>query len=77
MRKPLTPGEIEEMAADARNALNTKVVQRVFDDMEEIYVNTLKSSNVGDLKATDAHASLRVLEAVKAQLGLYANRRIK
>jgi hypothetical protein len=76
-RKPLSLSEIEDMSADARNALNTKVVWRIFDDMELNYINRLKAANVGDLSATDAHASLRVLEDVKAQLELYANRRIK
>jgi hypothetical protein len=71
----LSPGELEELAADAREALNNRAMQRVFLDLERQYVSVLKSSNVGDLTATTAHASLRVLEDVKAQLQLYTSKR--
>jgi hypothetical protein len=75
--KPLSAMELDDLSADARDAINNKAMQRVWDDLETTYINRLKSSNVGDLTANTAHASLRVLEDVKAQLQLYATKRIK
>jgi hypothetical protein len=71
----LTHAERDEIAADARDALNNSAMKRLFVDLEQTYINTLKSSNVGDLTAATAHASLRVLEDVKQQLLNYSNKR--
>lgn len=72
----LTQAEKEEYAAEARNALNTRVIALVFKDLEDSYIAVLKSTNVGDLPAQNAHASLRVIEDVKARLLSYANMRV-
>lgn len=72
----LSASELDDLAADARDLVNNKAYQRLFVDLEDRYIAVLKSTNVGDLTATTAHASLRVLEDVKAQLNLYTSKRV-
>lgn len=68
MRTKITPADREEIAADCRAFINSRGFQMAFDLLEQNYVDLIKSSNIGELSATTAHASLHVLENVKAQL---------
>lgn len=69
----LQPHEIDERAAEARALLNSNVMKQVFDDLEREYVNRLIHCEVGELTATTAHASMKVLADVKARLQSYIN----
>lgn len=72
----LSPADRDELMSEARAFIHSRAFAVVFNELETMYVNALKSSNVGDLPAATAHASLRVLEDVKAQLQLVAQQRI-
>lgn len=76
MATKLSQSELDDLAADARDLQNNRAYKRLFIDLEDRYISVLKSTNVGDLTATTAHASLRVLEDVKAQLNLYTSKRV-
>lgn len=73
MAKPLQPHEVDELAADATNLLQSKAFKQSFDDLEARYIAQLKSVNIGDLTVPTLHASMRVLEDVKQQLQVYIN----
>jgi hypothetical protein len=68
-----SPLELEDRASDARALLNNKVLNEAFEEMQAEYIQLLIQAPVGDLTATTAHASMKVLEAVKAKLHSFVN----
>lgn len=62
-----------ERAAEARAILASPMITEVFDAIREEYVLELTQAAIGDLRATDAHASIRVLERVRQKLQSYQN----
>ena len=71
----LSPLERDDIRADIRAFVNSPAYVILFDELERNYIGALKSANVGDLQAATAHASLRVLEDVKAQINIIATQR--
>lgn len=71
-----TPMEIEELAADAQACLNSKGLQYAFAELQEEYLTQLIQAEVGGLTASTAHASMKVLEAVKDRLQAMVNEKL-
>lgn len=69
----LSPIEIEERAAEARNFLNSAIVTQIFDDMRAEYIRQLIQADVGGLTAATLHASMKVLDGVRERLQSYVN----
>lgn len=61
----LSPADRDEVIADARNAIHSKGFQFAIDMLRDKYYFDLIQAPVGDLTATTAHASMKVLEDVK------------
>ena len=66
--RELQPHEVEELATDAQALVHNKALQYAFDKLMEGYVGRLKTTNIGDLTVPTLHASMRVLEDVKAEI---------
>ena len=64
----LTGGEREELVADAKATLASKAMEYVFEQAKEEYYQQLIQAEVGGLTASTAHASMKVLEEVRARL---------
>jgi hypothetical protein len=67
----LSPQEIDERAAEARNIIASPFFQMMFAELEQEYVNQLIQADVGELTASTAHASIKVLAHVKSKLQSY------
>jgi len=65
--------DIEELAADARAILGSKVLQLAFEDMERDCIQKLRGIPVGDLTAAHAHATLHVMNDLQNYLQSYIN----
>lgn len=70
MANKINPIEADELVSSLRSFRNSRAFSYMFEKLEGHYVNVLKSSNIGDLKASSAHASLRTLDDLKAQIDL-------
>jgi hypothetical protein len=68
MTKELNIYETQERAADARALLGSEIFHRSLAKLQEEYLQQLIQAEVGGLTAATAHASMKALEAIKAQL---------
>lgn len=73
MKRNLLPHEIEERAAEARSFINSPLVEEIFNDLQQEYLDRLIQAEVGDLTAAAAHASMKVLADVRNKLQSYVN----
>ncbi len=64
--------EVDDIVSAARSFVNSKAYDMIFAKLQDHYISVLKSSNIGDLKASSAHASLRTLDDLKAQIELFS-----
>lgn len=69
----LPPHEIDELASDVKSFVNSRAYDYVFEALQQKYIAVLVQANVGDLTATSAHASMKVLEDVKGALQMFEN----
>lgn len=67
-KQELSDFQLDEMAAEAKNLQNSKVLQLVFERLEADYVAKLKAANIGDLTVPALHASMKALEDVKGHI---------
>jgi hypothetical protein len=67
-KQELSDFQLDEMAAEAKNLQNSKVLQLVFERLEADYVAKLKAANIGDLTVPTLHASMKALEDVKGHI---------
>jgi len=67
-KKQLSPLEMEERAAVARDFLNNPIIQEIFADMSSRQVGILYEADIGSLTAGTAHAMLRAIDSVKSEL---------
>jgi hypothetical protein len=63
--------EVEEKAAAAEGLLNSPVFKSAIDDIYSRALGTLISGDVGSLTAGQAHAMLKAITELKAQLEQY------
>lgn len=63
--------EVDEKAAEARAILNNPVFQEALNDICSRAAGTLSTANIGDLTATTAHATMRAIVDIRAQLEQY------
>jgi hypothetical protein len=63
--------ETAEKAAEARALLNNPVLQDALSDIYSRAAGTLSTADVGSLTATTAHATMRAIMNIKAQLEEY------
>jgi len=68
----LGPVEADEVIAQARDFMGTKLHELVKERLKDHYVSILAAEPSYSLTAVDAHASLRVLEQVYVEIGLAA-----
>lgn len=66
--RDLSPAEQEELRASVANIMGDPAYARAFEKLREQYIQTLLAEQVGTLTSHTLHASLRVLEDVKAEL---------
>ena len=67
----LTALELDDIASDVRSFKNSPAFDYVFASLREKYIQQLLNANVGDLTATSAHASMKVLEDVRNELSVF------
>jgi len=71
-QKPrLSNYEVEERAGEAEGILNHPVFKDAMDTIYSRALGTLMSTDVGSLTATQAHAMIKAVSELKAQLGQY------
>lgn len=66
--RDLSPLEQEELKAAIGNITGDPAYARAFEKLREQYLQALLAEHVGTLTSHTLHASLRVLEDVKAEL---------
>jgi hypothetical protein len=64
----LSPLEIEERAATARDILNTPLIRELFETMHSRQVGILLEAPVGSLTASAAHAMMRAIRELQSEL---------
>lgn len=69
----LQPHEREELIADARAILNSKIWPVIFADMKDEYLTKLIQAEPGTLTAAAAHASIKSLAELEGHLKSYLN----
>lgn len=69
----LSASELDELASEIRSFANSRAYDYVFAALQQKYVAVLLAANVGDLTATSAHASMKVLEDVKGEFQVFEN----
>lgn len=69
----LSPSELDELSSDARAFMNSQAYDYIFESLREKYVQQLLQANIGDLTATSAHASMKVLADVQSELRTFEN----
>ena len=63
--------EVEEKAAEAQSLLNNPVLRDAFVDIHSRALGILQEAEVGSLTAGGAHAMLKAINEVEAQLEQY------
>ena len=67
-KQALSPLELDERAATARDFLTNPLVQEAFDTIHSRHLGILMSSPIGSLTASAAHAMLLAVEGIKSEL---------
>ncbi len=71
-QKPrLSNHEVEEKAVEAQELLNNSVFQSAMDDIYSRAAGTLLAAEIGSLTASAAHASMKAVYDIRAQLEQY------
>jgi hypothetical protein len=73
MPQQLSDIQVDELAADATDILHSEVFLGAIGALRDRYMTTLLTCHVATAEANTAHASLRVLNDVVAELTSYVN----
>jgi hypothetical protein len=69
--KRLSDNEIEVRALEAEALLNHSIFRMALDDVYSRSLGTLLGADIGSLTASTAHASMKAITDIKAQLNQY------
>jgi hypothetical protein len=69
----LSDYEVDELAADAVDILNSQVFLGAVGTLRDRYISTLLAKDVASAEANTAHASLKVLNEIVQELHGFVN----
>lgn len=72
MRK-LNEQDLEERAAEARNFLNSPIINEMFEEIRQECLDIFTQAEVGDLTAARAHGIIKALELVRGKMQTYVD----